>query len=184
MMFAIADGDLYAKIAEFNPNTWIDGVGVPSSMALHLPSTPTSLSTFQTTKVGADGKMTVQVYAAVIDNNYNSTEVINNTDNNNVLEDMQMGFVLLALQVANMDNPPTIHVLDSDDTLENTEVLGSTTAPSQKRQKRFTDRQLLQMTIQRQLYDISFLMDGYLTTEVWDVGKLKKKQHHPLLSRH
>lgn len=137
-----------------------------------LPLTTASLPEFQTNTVRSDGTTIFQVYAAVTNNEYNisSTDVLDNADCNDILIDVQRGFVELALQVAYMNDLPTVYAFQRDDDFESMIFLFTTMAPSQKLHKRFTQRQLRQRVIQRACY-LSYYTDENITTEVWDLSE-------------
>jgi S1-C subfamily serine protease len=89
---------------------------------------------------------------------YDAEEVLTNVDENGILEDMQKGFVGLALDVfAELDGATTTVAATTTAAAEE----GATTAPPA--------RMLRGHTSVRSLQDISFLIGGNLTTEVEDV---------------
>ena len=115
-----------------------------------------------------DGVMTFTAVTTTIDFNsyetlpesydpstyFDATEVLSNSDDNGVLEDMQKGFVGLALDVfADLDGESEMSV--SMSMREERQLRGSG------------------VSFDRALQDISFLIGGNLTTEVADVGKFQ-----------
>jgi len=116
---------------------------------------------------------------------YDANEVMVNTDENNILQDMQKGFIGLAMDIlgemdssafGNMTNvtaspesddvPATTEAPESDDVPATT----TTAAPARKLRGNVVDRKMLQMKGKRGLQDISFLIGGNLTTAVFDAA--------------
>jgi C-terminal processing protease CtpA/Prc len=95
---------------------------------------------------------------------YDAEEVLTNVDDNGILEDMQKGFVGLALDIfAELD------AAGSDDVT--TTVAATTTAAAEEGATTAPPARMLRGQQQqiRSLQDISFLIGGNLTTEVEDV---------------
>lgn len=139
--------------------------------------------------VAEDGTMTFEAVTSTIDfasyspqpdsydpeSYYDAEEVLSNTDSNGVLEDMQKGFVGLALDVfAELDGATTTTAATEAESDATTTLSPETTAAVEERGLR--GRSL--NSVVRSLQDISFLIGGNLTTEVEDIGECYVHAHY------
>lgn len=152
----------------------------------HPPTKPFLSHTLfpsKTQLVDSDGTMSFQAIIASIDfasyspqpesydetTYYDAEEVLTNVDDNGILEDMQKGFVGLALDIfADLDAAGS-DAAGSDDVP--TTVAATTTAAEEESATTAPPARMLRGQQQqiRSLQDISFLIGGNLTTEVEDV---------------